>query len=57
MDVLYSFFVALALTVLMFSLLKTYQLENYHIKKYLHRIIKFNIAFGDKNHIKRPFLA
>ena len=52
MDVLYSFFVALALTVLMFSLLKTYQLENYRIKKYLHRIIKFNIAFGDKNHIK-----
>ena len=52
MEILYSFFVALALTVLMFPLLKVYQLENYRIKNYLSRVLKFNFAFGDKNDLK-----
>ena len=52
MEILYSFFVALALTILMFPLLKVYQLENYRIKNYLSRVLKFNFAFGDKNDLK-----
>lgn len=49
MFVLYAFFVSLAITLISFVYLKTYQLEGYKIKKYLKKIKNINLSFGSKN--------
>lgn len=49
MAFLAGFFYSVAMVLLSLPLIKVYQLENYKPLKFVSRVFKFNLAFGDKN--------
>ena len=49
MFVLYAFLTAILLTGIGIFYLKMFQLENYKIKKYILKALKFEFGFGDKS--------
>ena len=51
MFVFYAFLVTVVLTALDLIYIKTFQLENYDIKKYIKKAAEFDFAFGKKNKI------
>ncbi len=63
MFALYAFLVAVALTVLSYIFVKTFQLENYRLDRYLKKAAKLDFAFGRKTplvftkRIKRLFFC
>ena len=63
MFVLYAILFSIGLTGLSYIYVKTFQLENYRIKKYLQKAAKFNFSWGRKtplvftNRVKRLFFC
>ena len=49
---LYILACACVLTIVQSVFLKSFQLENYNIKKYIKNILQFNFSFGNKNRLK-----
>ena len=52
MSFVYSIICACVLTLFDLIFIKSLQLENYKIKKYIKNTIKFNFSFGNKNKLK-----
>lgn len=49
MFLVYSLICTILISVCHLPMIKIYQLENYKIKNYLKKVLKFNFAIGDKN--------